>query len=636
MALALVCLAVYSNNFRHEYFLDDNHVIQNNLSIRSLDSIPAFFTDAGTFSTQRANVDYRPVLMVTYALNYWMGGLDTTWWHATQILLHFLCAVGLYLLARRILELMGERAEREPYLVLVPLLPALLFAAHPTASGVVNYLSARSSLLTAAFLLPSFLLYMVPGEDPRYRRTPWLAALLFALAMLTKIEAIGALALYFMYDVWEAARAGNHRRNLLGDLRATLTRQTVVRLWPFLAVTLGYFVLRSQVMAPFNLDESRRQPGVSALDYLWTQTVVWWEYVAKWFAPVNLVADNGNHPVYRSPLAWPASLAIAAWVAIGAALVAGWKRRPWLAFLAISALALLSPTSSIAPLSEMLNEHRPYLPLAVLSLAWTIPLGILLARAARTRPAVGAVAVTATLLATTTLGAMTLERNHAFSTNRAYLEDVVSKAPSGRALTNYGLIFMREGNYATAESLFVRAAEYSPNWHIVHINLGIVNRQKGNLAAAQEHFTRAVETDRFSGTALTWRGEHHLAIGDYAAAARDFEAARPKSLDHYALCKGLATANAGLGNVEPALAHTRECLHLNARQTGIDIVGIAKPFFDLPERTEAGLAYFTQLAETIPETWWVHANLATLARRLGDTARADSAQARADALKPAA
>jgi len=625
---------VYANNFRHEFLLDDGHSIERNLAIRSLANIPSFFADASTFSTLRSNIDYRPVLLVTYAANHALGGYDTWWWHLTQIAIHFACVLGLYYLCRAVLQQAGGRLGDPRTLAWVPLLPALAWAVHPTASGVVNYMSARSSMLTAAFLLWSFVVFCRPTLRHSQWRTSGGTALLFGLALFTKVEAVAALAVYFLWEVWRTAKHDGNQRPFFRDLWATLTPVALRRLAPMLVVAAGYAVVRVQVMAPFNFEESRRAPGVSALDYFWTQTVVWWEYLRNWFLPIGLVADHANYPVYRSPIAGPVPVALLGWTVVALALLWGWRKRPWLLFIAVSALALLSPTSSIAPLSEMLNEHRPYLPLAVLSLAWMIPLGASLVRWAAGRRPQAVLVIAATTLACGVLGAATLERNHAFSTNRAYLEDVVSKAPSGRALTNYGLIFMREGNYATAESLFVRAAEYSPNWHIVHVNLGIVNRQKGNLAAAQEHFTRAVETDRFSGTALTWRGEHHLAIGDYAAAARDFQAARPRSLEHYALCKGLATAHAGLGHVEESLAQTRECLRLDAQRTGVDIVAIARPFFEVPGLAAAGLSYFSQLAETIPETWWVHANIGILARRIGDTARAGAAEARAEALRP--
>ena len=85
--LAVVCLGIYSNNFHHDFQLDDSHVLLTNPSVRSLANIPKYFVDPSTFTSLRANVEYRPVLQATYALNYRMGGYNTWWWHLTQILL---------------------------------------------------------------------------------------------------------------------------------------------------------------------------------------------------------------------------------------------------------------------------------------------------------------------------------------------------------------------------------------------------------------------------------------------------------------------------------------------------------------------------------------------------------------------
>jgi tetratricopeptide (TPR) repeat protein len=573
------------------------------------------------------------VLQATYALNYRMGGYDTWWWHLTQILLHAVCAIGLYFLCRRILLASASGAEDRRALRYVPLLAAVVFALHPTASGVVNYLSARSSLLTAAFLLPSILLYMAPHGEQRSARIPWLAALLYTLALFSKVEAVGCLAVYFLFEVWQTAIARGRVGNFFSDLRHALDRQTLRRLAPFLAVTVVYFIIRRQVMAPFQLGEASRPVGVSSWQYLLTQTVVWWEYVLKWFAPVRLVADQGNYPVYRSLLDGPVPLAIGAWLAIGAGLVAFWKERPYLTFLAFSALALLSPTSSVAPLAEMLNEHRPYLPLALLSLCWIIPLGGFALGAAPRHKAGAGFSALGFALVLVGLGSLTWQRNRVFATERSYLEDVVAKAPSGRALNNYGLLFMREGNYDRARELFEEAVKYTPYWSTVHINLGIVYRHLGDSLRAREHYDLGVQYDLYSGTALTWRAEDLLAQGRYREAARDFEAASPKSLERYRMCKGLATAYAGLGDVEKSFDYTRQCLDLDAAQTGTDIVAIAKPFFDSESLAPAGLAFFERLDARLPNTWWVHYNIGTLARRMGDTARGEAEYARAEALK---
>ncbi len=642
LLLAAVCLAVYSNNFHHEFQLDDAHVLSTNLAVRSLTNIPSYFVEPGTFTSLRANVDYRPVLQTTYALNYRMGGYDTFWWHFTQIMLHFVCVFGLYALCRRVLTLNevsadpGMKTTAAPstaVLVFVPLMAALIFALQPTESGVVNYLSARSSLLTAAFLLPAIVLYMIPRADARYAKTAWVSALLFTLALFTKVEAIACVAVFFLYDVWQTGVADGHRNGFFVDALHSLNMTTLRRMWPMLAAAIAYCVIRQIVMAPYDFEETRRAVGMTAPDYLLTQTVVWWQYVINWFAPVNLVADQGNYPVYHSLFAPRVAAAIVSWLIIGAALLWGWKKHPYLAFVAISALALLSPTSSIAPLAEMLNEHRPYLPIAVLSLAWMIPLGSVVVKAAETHTAVRAIAASAALLLLSACGTLTWQRNRVYRTQWSYLEDIVRKAPSGRALNNYGLLFLQAGRYREALDYFTRALVYTPYWHVVHTNVAIANRSLGNPDDAQKHFDLAIGYDQYSGMALTYRGENYLMLGRYADAVLDFQKAAPKSLERYRLAKGLATAYAGLGNSNKSYEATRECLALDSAQLALDAVSIMKPYFDSNALAPAGVAYFEKLDSVLPNTWWVQYNLGTLAGRMGDAERMKAAQARGLALK---
>jgi protein O-mannosyl-transferase len=628
--LVLAAVAVYAGNATHDFFLDDAHAIVDNLALRSLANIPAFFTDAGLFSTLRANVDYRPVLLTTFAANYAMGGLATPWWHATQVLLHLVVAGALWALGAQVLRRSELVREGDPALTLVPAAAALLFVVHPTGSGVVNYMSARSSLLTAAFVLPSIVLYLRTAG--RGGATSWAAALFFALGLLTKVEAIAALGVYALAELWATACARTQPASPIRDAIDTLRPDVLRRLAPFLVIAAAYFAWRAQVMAPFAFDETRRSADVSALDYLRTQTVVWWLYLRQWFLPLGLVADHGSYPVYRSWLDAPVLAAVAGWAVVAALLWRSWARAPWLAFVVVSALALVSPTSSIAPLAEMLNEHRPYLPRAVLSLAWVLPVGVWLQRHAgrgARRAAVLATPVALTLL----LGAMTVDRNHAFSTSRAYLEDINAKAPSHRSLMNYGLILMGEGRYPEALSYFERARALAPAWPFVHINLGIVHRALGDPRLAEEHFSLAVRYDTQSGIALRWRGEHYLTQRRWADALADFTQAQGVSLERYDLAKGIATANAGLGRSDAALAATRECLRLDEARTGTDITSIAAPFFDDLALTAAGLAYFEGLERDLPDAWWVPANIATLATRLGDQAKAQAAAARSARLK---
>ena len=95
LALA-VLFAAYSNHFDNGFYFDDHHVIVENLYIRSLENFSLYFTDNQTFSNRPENSLYRPLLTLSYALDYWAGGgLDPVVFHRTQFSL--LVALGVLL-----------------------------------------------------------------------------------------------------------------------------------------------------------------------------------------------------------------------------------------------------------------------------------------------------------------------------------------------------------------------------------------------------------------------------------------------------------------------------------------------------------------------------------------------------------
>jgi tetratricopeptide (TPR) repeat protein len=636
VVLTAAAFAVFSNNYRHDYPLDSGHLLLDNSYVRSLRFIPQYFLDGQTLTALPANADYRPVLQVTHALNYAISGYDTWSWHLTQILLHLVCVLGLYFLCRRLLH------ESYPDLpatehTSIPLVAALLFAVHPTTAGVINYLSARSSLLVAAFLLPSFVLYMRPRHHSSPSTFPVAAAVLYAFALFTKIEAIGGLAVYFLYEVMQttrrrlAAATQITHAGLLPDIAATCNRTTLNRLAVFVAITGVYLACYWHAMTGYH-QAARHAVDMTSTAYLLTQTTAWWHYVLAWFAPVRLVADDLTYPVFRSLLAPEVQLAIAGWVLAAGLIRWFYPRYGYLAFVALSALALISPTSSVMPLAEMVNEHRPYLPLAILSLAWTIPASHFAFRIARSgriaRTFVGAGA--AILLAA--FFSLTFQRNLVFASEESYYRDIVDKAPSERAYVNYGLTFMRRAQYDEALKYYRLALERAPNWHIIHINLGLLYQQLGQWDQASYHFDRAVQTEQYSAQALVYRGEFLLARKDYAAALQDFTASIPLSRERFAIYKGIATASAGLGDWRASADYTARCQSLDPASTELSIVAISTPFWDRPDLQQAGINYYQEIDRLFPARWWVQQNIGSLAAKLGQNALAESSLSEAKRL----
>src|SRR2546425_11098610 len=84
LAFLLLC-AAYANHFHNAFHFDDSHVIEQNLYLRSLRNVPGFFVDGRTFSSLPSNATYRPLLSVTFALDYWLQGTLEPWqFHVTQ------------------------------------------------------------------------------------------------------------------------------------------------------------------------------------------------------------------------------------------------------------------------------------------------------------------------------------------------------------------------------------------------------------------------------------------------------------------------------------------------------------------------------------------------------------------------
>jgi Tfp pilus assembly protein PilF len=628
-AAALVALpfVVYSNNYRHDFALDDAYTIVGNTSLRSLREIPRYFVDPSTYTSIREQAEYRPVLQTTYALNYWVSGYDTWSWHLVQILLHIVVTLGIFALTRRVLLLLGDDRPNG-----IAFAAAAIFAVHPAAAGVVDYLNARSSLLTAAFLLPALLAYMRSADTPRYSRPQWAAAALYALALFTKVEAVGALGALWAFDLWQRARE-TPGVSLPRAIRASFDRRTWTRLAPALVITAVYFVIRARVMAPFPLSDARHAADVGAYEYFVTQLTAWWYYVYRVVAPVRLVADYLAYPVYRSWLEPVVLLSAGAWLAVVTILVVCWKRAPYLLFLAIAAFAVLSPTSTIAPLAEMVNEHRPYLPMAILSLAAIIPAGLALRSwpTGRARYVLSAAAAIMFLA----LGAMTYRRNVAFSTAEKYWADILDTAPSSRAYLNHGLALMTANDMGGALRDYRRSLELAPNWYFTHINLGIAYHHLNQLDSARVSFDRAVAYDRFSGLALTWRGEFRLAQRDFAGARDDFARSEPLSLERYRNAKGLAAAAAGLGDTAEVTRQTNRMLELDRPTALADIASRAPASGTSPDAQQqlmtrgldalragdatAAAARFHELLALNPAHYGAHYQLAVTLDRLGRT-----------------
>ena len=521
---ALLATLAYANSLDNEFALDDAHSIQSNAWIRSLAHVPRYFVDAGTFSTLRTNVDYRPLLQTSYAVNYAISGYDVRGFRLGNLLIHVAVSLSVFLLGRR---LFGSRAPL-PIPGVPPaagdaaaLAAAVLFAVHPVGSGCVNYISARSSGLTAALVLPAVVAYLRALADPPGRGARAVALLLFALALLTKVEAVSLLPVLVLADLLlDPAKQG------IAPWRRLLDGPTWRRLWPFAVLAVVFLALWA---SRTGLDESATRAGASMTPavYLLTQLRAWWYYVGLVAAPLELVADYPSYPLSRSLFEPRVLLALGGWIAVAALALAACRRAPAVTFLVLCFFLYLLPHSSVVPLAEPVNEHRPYLPLTGVFLLGTLALAAAAWRLAA-RPGLLLALLVAALVVPLT--ALTRERNLDWRNAETLWGDTVRKAPdSPRGQMNYGLALMRRGRYADAEARFREAVHLGPAYALAYTNLAIVLAAQGKDVDARSSFDDAVRLSPASDAPYFWRARFRATRGDRAGAIADLEAAAARS-----------------------------------------------------------------------------------------------------------
>ena len=193
--VALLAIGIglaYSGSLGVGFYFDATSGITNNPAIRSLRNIPSFFTDPYAIWSEHTQVDLRPVLLITYAVNYAISGLEPWSWHVLDLMLHFTASLLVFVIVRD--HVWWPPRERGPSgeARLPAAAAALFFALAPLNSQPVDFVWARSALLCVTLYLGAFLAFM--------RRRWALGAVVFILALLTKAIALTLPAMLLIHD----------------------------------------------------------------------------------------------------------------------------------------------------------------------------------------------------------------------------------------------------------------------------------------------------------------------------------------------------------------------------------------------------------------------------------------------------
>ncbi|HJU43625.1 MAG TPA: tetratricopeptide repeat protein [Vicinamibacterales bacterium] len=529
MASAVALTAVvltYSNHFSNDFHFDDEHTIQNNLFVRDLANIPRFFRDPATFSSLPANQSYRPFLTTTLAVDYRLaGGLKPVMFHITSFTLFLMQCIALLALYRRLMD-HSRPHDMNRWLALFA---AAWYALHTAIAETVNYIIARSDILSTLGTVLTVVMYASGGRA----RTWHLYLIPAAAAVLSKEQGAMAAPILFVYTALFERQVS--LRDLLRPREFFATLRPVL---PAFVVCTGILLFGMWLSVNFT-------PGGSRVPYLITQPSVLLHYALMFVAPVHLSADADWRPFTTvfdgRVLAGLLFIAAATWTTF----VTSRRRatRP-IAFGILWFFLALVPTSSVIPLAEVMNDHRMYFPFvgAVLSVTWA--LGLALSRLRPTPLLTPAVTIAAiAVLAAHAAG--TWQRNIVWRTEESLWRDVTVKSPrNGRGLMTYGVIQMAKGNFSSAEDYFNRALQYSPQYAYLHVNLGVLKGAQGKTADAERHFRDAQKYDPRNPVSYFYYARWLASMGrteEAAGMARIAVELSPAHIEAQQLLKSLAT-----------------------------------------------------------------------------------------------
>lgn len=470
---------------------DDLDLIVENPLLRRMDpqGLGAIFRE------QIFTPHYKPLVYVTWAVEYHLVGLSPIAFHVDNLLLHLANCILIFHAALALLRLAGEAAPRT---LLGAAVVALFFGVHPLHVESVAWAVQRKDVLFTAFFLLGLRSYLAFAEEGfRRRRHLVYCSLCYLGAILSKGAGITFAAVPFLVD--DLARRKLDRRSLLEK------------------VPIGAIALLAAVLYGLLASGPARSPGVDP-PFL-VQNLRFLAFAAHIVLPVRLSVIYPRNGLLEQSAALLPFLPLVTVILLAAvAWSRRWSRAP--TFAAGFFLATLSPVVAMpGGGTNFLSDRYTYLP--SLGLFFLLSYGVVrISSPRRLRLAAVACAALAGLFAF-----QTFQRCQVWRDGETLWSDTIAKFPGqvGEAYVNRGNVYLAQNRLDAALDDYEAALQISPRFPQALVGRGAVYARTGRLREAFECFDTAVRLDRDLPIARLQRGMSLTLLGDFQAAEEDYE-----------------------------------------------------------------------------------------------------------------
>lgn len=619
--LFVFTFAVYWPVLNHEFvrYDDDKYVTENPNVKRGITRESLIWA----FTSPHFHM-WHPLTSLSHLLDCQLFGLNPTWHHLTNLLLHIASTLLLFGILKRM------TAAFWPCLFV-----ALAFAVHPLNVESVAWIAERKNVLSGLFWMLTIAVYIRYAERPGLCRF-LLLVLVFALATLTKPMVVTLPFVLLLLDYWPLGRLQwkrlSEQENFskpgpeqAGFQRASIRRLLLEKI-PLFLLTIGlsavtYIVQqKGGVVSDFGNVPLKYRAANALVSYV--------TYIRKMVWPSRLAVFY-PHPFDKLPL-WQVAASALLLITVSVAVFWFARSRKYLTVGWLWYMGTLVPVIGLVQVGAQARADRytylPFIGLFVI-IAWGLP--DLLAKWRYQKITLWGAALAA-LLALSVCTRMQLQH---WRNNQTLFEHALAVTGDNFVMNNnYANILDKTGQPEKAIEHFNKALQMRPNSAEVHSNLGNVLRRLNRIDEAIMHYEKAIKlkpdlAEAHYNLAISYAGQGRTdeAIAKYLDALRF----RPDDVD---TLSNLGYALAQKGKFDEAVEYYKKALEIEPEniiahgRLGLALANIGK--------IDEALEQFRIVLKSSPDDIEMHCNVGVLLDRQGKTDEAIKAYRRALQINP--
>jgi len=471
--IACSAIVIYLPTLKSGFIWDDVQLLINPLKIGES---PYFFFFSG-------KIYYRPFLHLSMALDYSLWHLNPFGYHATNIFLHAVNSLLVFLICFHLMKdrkMMRDTIEifRLERTVFFSFLAAMFFALHPIHTESVAWISGRTDVLATLFFLLAFLSFLIYAREDTTAGLV-LSCTFFLSSLFAKENAVAFIGVVFVYGIM-----------------TRMSKKKLIFSFLSLSFVLGlYFFLRGwdggvrDIVAPAAPKDSFFVTGISLENFLKVLVNGTGYYFEKLILPFNLnllpqIPDNSLYLV----------IVLLAFI-IG--IILYFTGHTVKAFLITWVIITLLPSLSIlySQMAAPIGERYLYLP----SVGFSIFLAAVLVKIKGKK-----LAVLTVLIILAAYSISTSERLKVWKDEVTLWEDTARKNANSdpNAVTahlNYGASLARIGEFGKAKEMLIIALNqkkisFQQVASILNL-LGMIEINDKNYKKAEEYLTDSIKAD---------------------------------------------------------------------------------------------------------------------------------------------